>query len=167
MGVVTHETGITFCEQSEVWLEELRSRRRKPIRPGYAVTIRGALDKWILPAIGNLALANVDNLSVKPLIQRMSAVLSPRTVNTYIEYVKQVVESLVNPNGEPIHNRKWNAKIMDLPVVEDAEQKRPSLKASTISDLIKQSRSQEQGLYVLLAATGMRVSEAQAPAETR
>ena len=103
----------------------------------------------------------MDNLSVKPLIEKMaSSGLKPRTVNKYIEHVKQVVESLKNPNGEPIHNRKWNAEIMDLPIVERAEQKRPSLKANTISELIKASSGQEQALYVLLAATGMRVSEA-------
>jgi integrase len=36
----------------------------------------------------------------------------------------------------------------------------PSLKANTISELIKASSGQEQALYVLLAATGMRISEA-------
>ena len=65
-----------------------------------------------------------------------------------------------HPNGEPIHNRKWNSEIMDLPVVEHAEQKRPSLKADPISELVKESNGQEQALYVLLAATGLRVSEA-------
>jgi integrase len=42
----------------------------------------------------------------------------------------------------------------------------PSLKASAVSELIKQSSGQEQALYVLLAANGMRVSEALA-LETR
>jgi len=159
--VVKHNTGVTFREQSEIWLRQLQNRKRKPIGQSYAATIQGALDKWILPAIGNLPLANVDNLSVKPLIEKMLAAgLSSRTVNKYIEHVKQVVESLKNPNGEPIHNRKWNAEIMDLPVVEHAEQKRPSLNAQTISELIQTSAGQEQALYVLLAATGMRVSEA-------
>ena len=158
---VKQETGVTFREQSEIWLRQLQNRKRKPIRQSYAATIQGALDKWILPAIGNLPLANVNNLSVKPLIEKMSAAgLSPRTVNKYTEHVKQVVESLKNPNGEPIHNRKWDAEIMDLPIVEHAEQKRPSLKAKTISELIKATTGQEQALYVLLAATGMRVSEA-------
>jgi len=139
----------------------LQNRRRKPIRQSYAATIQGALDKWILPAIGNIPLANVDNLSVKPLIERMfSSGLKPRTVNKYIEHVKQAVESLKNASGEPIHNRKWDAETMDLPIVQHAEQKRPSLKASAISELIKASSGQEQALYVLLAATGMRVSEA-------
>jgi hypothetical protein len=109
-------------------LKETQQRKRKPIGQSYAVTIQGALDKWILPAIGDVPLANVDNLSVKPLVEKMSAArLSPRTVNKYMEHVKQIVASLTNPNGEPIHNRKWNSEIMDLPVVEHAEQKRPSL----------------------------------------
>ena len=48
---------------------------------------------------------------------------------------------------------------MDLPVVIHSEQKRPSLKAEAVSELIKTS-GQEQALYILLAPTGMRVSEA-------
>jgi len=159
--VVKQETGATFREQSKIWLNQLQNRRRRPIRQSYAVTIQGAMDKWILPAIGNVPLGHVDNLSVKPLIEKMtSSGLKPRTVNKYIEHVKQVVESLKSPNGEPIHSRKWDAETMDLPVVEHAEQKRPSLKASAISELVKASSGQEQALYVLLAATGMRVSEA-------
>jgi len=159
--VVKQDTGVTFREQSEISLRQLQNRRRKPIRQNYAVTIQGALDKWIVPAIGDIPLANVDNLSVKPLVEKMSAEgLSPRTVNKYVEHVKQVVESLKDPNGEPIHNRKWDAETMDLPIVELAEQKRPSLKANAISELIKASSGQEQALYVLLAATGMRISEA-------
>jgi integrase len=55
---------------------------------------------------------------------------------------------------------------MDLPIVEYAEQKRPSLKAKAISDLVVASSGQEQALYILLASTGMRVSEALA-LETR
>jgi integrase len=49
---------------------------------------------------------------------------------------------------------------MDLPVVKQSEQRRPSLKADPISKLIQGSSGQEQALYVLLAATGMRISEA-------
>src|SRR5262249_27409636 len=112
-------------------------------------------------------LSDVDNLSVKPLIDKMhSAGLSPRTVNKYMEHVKQIVASLREQNGEPIHKRAWNAETMDLPVVSQAEQKRPSLKADAITELVKQSTGQEQALYMLLATTGMRVSEALA-VETR
>ena len=37
--------GVTFCEHSEVWLEQSQNRKRKPIGQSYAVTIQGALDK--------------------------------------------------------------------------------------------------------------------------
>src|SRR5262249_30995519 len=96
----------------------------------------------------------------------MSASLSARTVNKYVEYIKQVVKSLKAPNGEPVHKRTWDAETMDLPIVEYSEQKRPSLKAKAISELIAAATGQEQALYVLLAATGMRISEGLA-VETR
>jgi integrase len=44
--------------------------------------------------------------------------------------------------------------------VEFKNQKRPTLKAAVVTLLIAGSEGQEQVLYVLLAATGMRISEA-------
>jgi integrase len=165
--VKPNPTGVTFREQSEVWLQNSQKRKRNPIGRSYAVTIQGALDKWILPVIGDLPLSSVDNLAVKPLIDKMSAAgLSARTVNKYVEFVQQVVASLKGADGEPVHKRTWDAETMDLPEVVQAEQSRPSLKADPISKLIQGSSGQEQVLYVLLAATGMRVSEALA-LETR
>jgi hypothetical protein len=165
--VKPNPTGILFREQSKTWLENSQNRKRNPIGNSYAVTIQGALDKWILAAIGDLPLGSVDNLTVKPLVEMMWASgLSARTVNKYVEFVQQIVASLKGGNGEPVHKRTWDAETMDLPVLEHSEQKRPSLKADPISKLIQGSKGQEQALYVLLAATGMRVSEALA-LETR
>jgi integrase len=49
---------------------------------------------------------------------------------------------------------------MDLPIVNQKEQRRPSLKARAITQLVEESEGEEQALSVLLAATGMRISEA-------
>jgi integrase len=156
---------VTFKEQAKAYLQKAVSRNRRPLRD--TVSIEGAMRKWIYPAIGDLPLRLVDNLSAKPLVEKMCASgLKPRTVNKYAEYIKQVVRSLKAPNGEPVHKRTWDAETMDLPIVEYSEQKRPSLKAKTISDLIAASSGSEQALYVLLAATGMRISESLA-LETR
>jgi integrase len=153
-------TGVTFREQSEIWLAQSQHRKRNPIGRSYAVTIQGALDKWILPAVGDLPLGVVDNVAVKPLVDKMCASgLSARTVNKYVEFVQQIVASLKGSNGEPVHRRTWDAEAMDLPIVEHSAQKRPSLKAAMISELIQESDGEEQALYILLAATGMRVSE--------
>jgi integrase len=121
----------------------------------------------ILTAIGDIPLGSVDNLTVRPLIEKMCAAkLSPRTVNKYVEHVKQVVESLKAANGEPLHKRSWDADTMDLPIVHFSEQRRPTLRQDVVSSLIADSSGQEQALYVLLAATGLRISEALA-VETR
>jgi integrase len=149
----------TFLQQSKAYLQKAVSRNRKPLRD--TVSIEGAMNKWIYPAIGELPLGLVDNLTVKPLVEKMCAGgLKPRTVNKYVEYIKQVVKSLKGPNGEPVHKKIWDAETMDLPVVEYSEQKRPSLKAEAISELVTGSSGQEQALYVLLASTGVRISEA-------
>ena len=129
--------GVTFREQSKVWLENSQNRKRNPIGNSYAVTIQGALDKWILPVIGDIPLGSVDNLTVKPLIDKMSgAKLSARTISKYVEFVQQIVRLLKGPNGEPVHKRVWDAETMDLPLAKRSEQKRPSLKADPISKLI-------------------------------
>jgi hypothetical protein len=51
--------------------------------------------------------------------------LAAETVNKYVKYVKQVVASLKDgATGEPIHHRKWDSAVLDLPVVN---QKAPSV----------------------------------------
>jgi len=124
-------------------------------------TLGGRLEGWCeqINACSDSMLEQ-RSASVKSLIEKMSRSLKPRTVNKYMEHVKQVVKSLRSPDGEPIHVRTWDAVLMDLPVVEYSEQHRPSISATTVSELIRSSTGQEQALYVLLAATGMRISEA-------
>jgi hypothetical protein len=91
---------ITFRDQAEAYLKAVVSRKRKPLRD--TVSIEGALSKWFYPVIGDVPLSQVDNLALKPIVEKMSASLSPRTVNKYVEYAKQVVKSLKGPNGEPV-----------------------------------------------------------------
>jgi integrase len=62
--------------------------------------------------------------------------------------------------GEPIHRRKWDSSVMDLPLVNSKQQCRPALKAKAVNQLVTESEGEEQALYVLLGATGMRISEA-------
>jgi len=75
------------------------------------------LNKWVLPEIGEFLLRDVHNMSVKPLVNKLKqAKLSPKTVNHYVTYIGQAVASLKNERtGEPIHYRKWDASVMDLP----------------------------------------------------
>jgi integrase len=157
--VVLNE-GVTFGEQAKAYLYEAVHRTRKPLRS--VTSIQAALDKWILPEIGDFPLGMVDNLSVKPLVRKMHAGgLSARTVNKYAEHVRVIVKSLKDKNGEPVHRRIWNAEALDLPIVEYRKQRRPALNADGVNALIASAKpGQMRILFVLLAATGMRISEA-------
>jgi DNA (cytosine-5)-methyltransferase 1 len=152
--------GVTFREQAKLYLQEATTRNREPIRN--PTSIEGAFHKWVIPAIGDLPVSMVDNRTVKPLVRKMvKGGLAPETVNKYVRYVKQVVASNLTPNGEPIYPRVWNPKVMDLPLVIHQQQKRPAQKVDGINLLIASAESDEERyLYVLLAATGMRISEA-------
>jgi len=150
---------VSFRDQAKTYVRWATTRDREPIRD--SSSIEAALNKWILPAIGDLPLGNVHNITVKPLVDKMKRSLSARTVNKYVEYVEQIVASLKDGRtGEPIHPRKWDSSLMDLPVVNPKRQRRPALRLEAINRLLSKSEGDEQALYVLLAATGMRISEA-------
>jgi integrase len=150
---------VSFRDQAKNYVRWATTRDREPIRD--SSSIEAALNKWILPAIGDLPLGNVHNITVKPLVTKMKQSLSARTVNKYVEYIEQVVASLKDgKTGEPVHPRKWDAKEMDLPVIKSKEQRRPALKVNAVNKLVSETEGDEQALYVLLAATGMRISEA-------
>ncbi len=91
----------------------------------------------------------------------MKKSLSARSVDTYVGYIQQIVASLKDgETGEPIHRRKWDSAVMDLPLVNSKQQRRPALKAKAVNQIVKESEGEEQALYVLEGATGLRISEA-------
>ena len=150
---------VTFREQAKVYVRWAETRDREPTRD--VSSIEAALNNWILPEIGDMPLAKVNNVTVKPLVTKMKNSLSACTVNRYIQYVQQVVASLKDgETGEPVLHRKWDSSVMDLPVVRQKEQRRPALKAKTVNQLVQDSEGDEQALYVIEGAAGPRISEA-------
>ena len=140
---------MTFREQAKTYMNWVVTRDRKPLKD--ARSIQAALDKWILPAVGDMPLGNVNNITVKPLVDKMKKPLSARTVNKCVEYVQQVVDSLKNgETGEPTHVRKWDRGVMDLPIVNQKEQRRPSLKAKAITELVQSEGQEGRCMFSLL-----------------
>ena len=117
---------VAFRKQAEVYLLWAKTRDGEPIKD--TSSIEAALNKWILPSIGDLSLGSINNITVQPLVDKMKKSLSARSVNTYVEYFQQIVASLKDgETGEPIHGRKWDSSVMDLPLVNSKQQRRPSL----------------------------------------
>lgn len=149
--------GESFEAAAENWLKNAQIRNRRPIRPTTVPSLRCAMDKWLIPHLGKLPLSNVHNGSVKHLVAAMQkAKLSPKTISTYVNMVKTIVASVIDEeSGEPVFMRRWNATVLDMPVIEN--QRQPCLSAEEI-ELMLDSKSAM--LYVLLASTGLRISEA-------
>jgi len=74
---------------------------------------------------------------------------------------KLVVASAVNEEGEQIHQRTWNHAFIQLPVVRKDKQHRPIVTADDVTDILSKTRKRAYlVLFLLLAATGLRIGEA-------
>jgi integrase len=159
--VVQRQFGITFKEQSKIWLQQAQTRKRKPIRATTVPTIQAALDKWILPELGSLPLSETAKYSpMKSLVAKMNgAGLSAQTVNAYFRMAKAVVESAEDTEGDPLYERKWDPEKLDLPVVETSKQRRPSITPEIMAEFAQTKKPKYRMLFILAAASGCRIGE--------
>src|SRR5262249_29678467 len=56
---------ITFKQEAELWLKSLANRKRDPVEQTTIDNRRYALDKWLYPSLGEMYLADVNNLKLK------------------------------------------------------------------------------------------------------
>jgi hypothetical protein len=99
--VVKQEIGITFREQAMLWIEQVKTRKRKPIALSTLELWDGCLRNWLNPQIGELPLSEINNAALKGLVATMSkGGLSPKTIDNYAQVVKMVVASAVDKEKE-------------------------------------------------------------------
>ena len=78
--------GTTFREQAKCWISSLATRRRRPVKPATILGWQVPLDRWILPTIGDMPLAEVSNAALKKLVEKMAeGGLSPKTIVNYTQ----------------------------------------------------------------------------------
>ena len=151
----------TFRVQAEKWIESLPMRRRKPVKPATIFGWRHALDKWILPNIGDKTLAEVSNGVLRELVEKMSAAgLAAQSIVNYTRVVKMVVASAVDGDGEQVYPRKWNHDFIGLPIIEPQKQRRPTVTRAEVEAILSTTSKRWAKLFALLAGTGLRIGEA-------
>lgn len=154
-------TALAFKEQAQRWLEHLRHRKRKPLAEGTLEDWDRTLRNWINPNIGDCPVGEVNNGVLKRLVVLMHKHgLSPKTIENYIQVPKMVVASVIDDDGNQVYPRKWNHDFIDMPVVEQSEQNRPSFSSEIMTGLAKYRQPREQMLFVFAAAAGLRIGEA-------
>jgi integrase len=158
---------LTFRDQAKVWLDSLRSRRRRPLKPASIENYQHYLDKRLLPFLGDMPLSQVGNSALKTLVDRMSAEtlksgkkLAAKTVVNYVETAKLVVASAVDTEGEPLYPRKWNDDFIGVPIVEKEKQIRQTVTEEDVTSIITQSKkARHRVLFATLAGAGLRIGE--------
>ena len=152
---------MTVQQQSEAFLKGLAGRKRYPIKPATMAAYRSYIRTWIVPQLGRLAVENVENDTLRELVSKMSdSGLSASTMTGVTNCVKQMVGSVTDKRGNELYPRKWNNEFIDLPVVDPLKQKNPVLSGSEVTGAILKSAGQYRLLFTILAASGLRISEA-------
>jgi len=148
---------MTFAEQAEAYLADIAS----VARPNTLHVYRSILDNRILPAIGRLDLAEVDNKTAKQLVGRLTeAHLSPATIGLAVTLMKQVVKSAVDGRGNPLHPVQWNSDYIKAPSISSDSQKAPITPLGTLQAALGTTSGDIRVLIALLASTGLRINEA-------
>jgi integrase len=153
--------GLTFRDQAARWLANGQSKTRRPFKPATVQTYHSALHAWLNPKLGDMPLSAVDNAAMKGLVAELTkAGLAAKTIVEIVAVAKKVVKSAQDDRGNEMYPRTWNHDFMDLPVVKESEQFRPTVESPEVSTIIQSSEGQFQVLYALLATSGMRIGEA-------
>jgi integrase len=151
----------TLREQAERWIASLPNRRRRPVKPATIHGWRHALDKWVLPHLGDQLLSEVSNGALRSLVEKMSSAgLAPQSIIAYSNVVKMVVASAVNENGDQLHPRQWNHDFVGIRVLDQTKQRRPTVAATQIERLLGSVKEMYAVLFALLAGSGLRIGEA-------
>jgi integrase len=66
----------------------------------------------------------------------------------------------VSSEGEQLHPRNWNFHFIGLPVIDEKKQRKPSLTASEVEQILARAKGRCRVLFALLAGTGLRIGEA-------
>jgi len=152
-------SSITFHEQGERWLKSLSKRKRNPLEQTTIDNRQYALDKWIYPFFEDRLLAEINNRSMKEIVETMAPKLSEASIRDYVNIVKGVVASAINEEGEELFPRKWNEEYIDAPLI--GAQRQPSTNADGVTAIVSSAKGQYQMLYALLAGCGpLRAGEA-------
>jgi integrase len=149
----------TFAEQAKTFLTEGANRAKRPFRPNTLKTYKSQIETVINPLIGSNNLQDVNNALLKSVCLELGEQeYSAKSIGDILTVIKQIVKSAVDSEGNFLYPRVWNTKFIDAPSVED--QKQPTIDASSLSEALSKAAWSEKPLFVILAATGLRIAEA-------
>ena len=147
---------VKFATAAYAWLDGLTTQRN-PIKPASYATFASFIRKHIVPGIGERDLATFGNGDMKRFVVTLEAKeLSPRTIAQVVAATKQIISAQVNDEGDELFPKKWNARFIDAPCVEDTDQ--PCATREQIEKTLLDG-SPIAPIIALLGFSGLRIGE--------
>jgi hypothetical protein len=136
--VVESVGDITYREQAEIMMEQMRTRCRKPVAKGTLEGYDRTIHQHHNPILGDMPISQIYspelNLVVRSLREKG---MGPGSMARSITIAKAVVLSAVNKRtGEALYPRVWNANIIDLPVEDSEEMNTPNFSREILTGII-------------------------------
>lgn len=158
---VESEQAVTFEQQAEIFLKELRDRLREPVTDSSLGGYERALRLHLNPILGKLPLTGIWNPQLKQVVRSLSDKgLAASSIQTFINVAKAVIAFPVDEKtGEALYPRTWNPVLIDVPIVDPEEQNTPSFSRENLTDLAAYPHPRMRMLFTLAGATGARISE--------
>jgi len=153
-------TTSTFRQFAKQWIADCETRKRKPVKPSVISNWNSILQNHVLPVLGEMPLSEVGNRAMKQLVARLAAKkLSPATIKNITLVVKLVKASAIDDDGNQLFPTKWNHEFIDMPVIDEAKQRKPSFTGDQVEKIVRAATGRLQMAAILFAASGLRAGE--------
>jgi len=107
---------MNFAEQGCIYIDRLKTRNRRPIKPATAAAFECYLRKHVVPLIGQTELEPFSNGALKDFVQILiNKKLAPKTIAEISAFVRAIVASVLDSDGNQIYPRTWNLDFVDGP----------------------------------------------------
>jgi integrase len=151
---------MNFAEQGHIYIDRLKTRNRRPIKPATAAAFECYLRNHVVPLIGQKELEPFNNGALRDFVQVLiSKKLAPKTIAEISAFVRAIVASVLDEDGNQIYPRTWNLDFVDAPPI--TKQRQPTVTKEFLQNILNDTtiKVRNRIMLALLAATGLRVGE--------
>jgi integrase len=150
-------------ELSECWLDRLKTRKRKPIKPASVAIFSSYVSNHVGPLIGGLEVEAFQNKQLREFAEALVAKnLAPKTVHEIVNTVQQIIKSAQDENGDALYVRNWNREFILENVPDVRDQRQPICTKEMIREALRLRRASTDKYRVIVAlmlASGIRIGE--------
>src|SRR5215467_14342113 len=112
-----------FATQGRIYIDRLKARNRRPIKPATAAAFEGYLRNHVVPSLGDAEIETFNNGALKAFVQTLiDKNLSPRSIAEISAFTRSIVASVLDAEGNQVYPRNWNLDFIDAPPVTKQRQ---------------------------------------------